>query len=100
MGAAVLLADLVYNVPANVIVDSARRALTGYDVVTSMVKSWVFGTVVATVSGTGGPAVQAGAEKVCNWKGWGKHIAAQAECGCQVQCWMGARGGGQVGWGK
>lgn len=56
MGAAVLLADLVYNVPANVIVDSARRALTGYDVVTSMVKSWVFGTVVATVRGWEGQA--------------------------------------------
>eukprot|EP00983_Pelagomonas_calceolata_P043917 1139082-Pelagomonas_calceolata.AAC.2 len=50
IGASVLLADLVYNVPANVIVDSARRALTGYDVFTSMVKSWVFGSVVATVS--------------------------------------------------
>lgn len=49
IGASVLLADLVYNVPANVIVDSARRALTGYDVFTSMVKSWVFGVVVATV---------------------------------------------------
>ncbi len=51
MGAAVFLADIVYNVPANVIVDSARRALTSYDVLTSMVKSWVFGTVVATVRG-------------------------------------------------
>ncbi len=50
IGASVLLADLVYNVPANVIVDSARRALTGYDVFTSMVKSWVFGSVVAMVS--------------------------------------------------
>ena len=45
-----LLADLAYNVPANIIVDSARRALTGYDVFTSMVKSWVFGSVVAMVS--------------------------------------------------
>lgn len=53
MGAAVFLADIVYNVPANVIVDSARRALTSYDVMTSMVKSWVFGTVVATVRGGG-----------------------------------------------
>jgi ABC-type transporter Mla maintaining outer membrane lipid asymmetry permease subunit MlaE len=46
----VLLADLVYNVPANVIVDSARRALTSYDVLTSMLKSWVFGSIVAVVS--------------------------------------------------
>lgn len=49
IGASVLLADLVYNVPANVIVDSVRRALTSYDVVTSMIKSWVFGSIVATV---------------------------------------------------
>ena len=37
--------------PANIIVDSARRALTEYDVYTSMVKSWVFGTIVSTVRG-------------------------------------------------
>lgn len=49
MAASVFLADLVYNVPANVIIDSARRALTDYDVLTSMVKSWVFGSIVATV---------------------------------------------------
>lgn len=49
IGASVWLADLVYNVPANVILDSVRRALTTYDVLTSMAKSWVFGTVVATV---------------------------------------------------
>jgi ABC-type transporter Mla maintaining outer membrane lipid asymmetry permease subunit MlaE len=47
----VLLADLVYNVPANVILDSARRALTGYDVITSMVKAFVFGTCISTVRG-------------------------------------------------
>lgn len=44
-----MLADLVYDVPANVIVDSARRALTAYDVWTSMFKSWIFGSIVATV---------------------------------------------------
>jgi hypothetical protein len=49
MGAAVLLADAVYNVPANVIVDSCRRALTAYDVLTSMVKAWVFGLIISAV---------------------------------------------------
>jgi ABC-type transporter Mla maintaining outer membrane lipid asymmetry permease subunit MlaE len=49
MGAAVLLADAVYNVPANVIVDSCRRALTAYDVITSMVKAWVFGLIISAV---------------------------------------------------
>jgi ABC-type transporter Mla maintaining outer membrane lipid asymmetry permease subunit MlaE len=47
----VLLADLVYDVPANVILDSARRALSGYDVITSCIKAWVFGLIISTVSG-------------------------------------------------
>uniref|UniRef100_A0A7S3QQD5 Uncharacterized protein n=1 Tax=Dunaliella tertiolecta TaxID=3047 RepID=A0A7S3QQD5_DUNTE len=64
IGASVLLADLVYNVPANVIVDSARRALTGYDVFTSMVKSWVFGSVVATISCAWGFTTSGGAKGV------------------------------------
>ncbi|PNW81963.1 hypothetical protein CHLRE_06g268200v5 [Chlamydomonas reinhardtii] len=64
MGAAVFLADIVYNVPANVIVDSARRALTSYDVMTSMVKSWVFGTVVATISCAWGFTTSGGAKGV------------------------------------
>lgn len=45
-----LLADLVYDVPANVILDSARRALSGYDVITSCIKAWVFGLIISTVS--------------------------------------------------
>lgn len=49
IGASVLLADLVYDVPANVILDSARRALSGYDVVTSCIKAWVFGLIISTV---------------------------------------------------
>jgi ABC-type transporter Mla maintaining outer membrane lipid asymmetry permease subunit MlaE len=52
IGASVLLADLVYDVPANVILDSARRALSGYDVITSCIKAWVFGLIISTVSGT------------------------------------------------
>lgn len=55
IGAAVLLADLVYDVPANVILDSARRALSGYDVITSCIKAWVFGLIISTVRAhTGG----------------------------------------------
>lgn len=50
IGASVLLADLVYDVPANVILDSARRALSGYDVITSCIKAWVFGLIISTVS--------------------------------------------------
>eukprot|EP00798_Chlamydomonas_sp_ICE-L_P011857 gene11857-14962_t len=41
IGSSMGLAELVYDVPANVILDSARRALTEFDVLTSMCKSFV-----------------------------------------------------------
>lgn len=50
LAAAVMLAEVVYDVPANIIIDSARRALTSFDVLTSVLKSWVFGSVVAAIS--------------------------------------------------
>ncbi len=45
-----MLADLVYDVPASVILESAQRAVSGWDLITSMIKSWVFGTIIAIVS--------------------------------------------------
>ena len=45
-----VLAQGVYDVPANVILDSAARAVATWDVVTSMIKAWVFGTIIAIVS--------------------------------------------------
>jgi ABC-type transporter Mla maintaining outer membrane lipid asymmetry permease subunit MlaE len=48
MAASVLLADAVYDVPANVILDSAMRAISSWDIITSMIKCWVFGTIIAT----------------------------------------------------
>jgi len=39
----------VYGVSANVILDSACRAITSWDIVTSCIKSWVFGTIIAVV---------------------------------------------------
>lgn len=64
IGASVLLAELVYNVPANVILDSARRALTGYDIITSMIKSWVFGLIISVVSCAWGFTTTGGAKGV------------------------------------
>ena len=49
LAASVLLAQLVYEVPANVILDSAARAVTAWDVITSMIKSWVFGVIISVV---------------------------------------------------
>lgn len=48
MAASVLLADAVYDVSCNVILDSAMRAISAWDVVTSMIKCWVFGTIIST----------------------------------------------------
>lgn len=64
IGASVLIADLVYNIPANVILDSARRALTPFDIVSSLVKSWVFGTTIAAVSCAWGATTSGGAKGV------------------------------------
>lgn len=64
IGASVLLADLVYSVPANVILDSARRALTGFDVITSLVKAWVFGVIIAGISCAWGMTTTGGAKGV------------------------------------
>jgi len=64
LGASVLLADLVYSVPANVILDSARRALTPFDVGVSCAKSWVFGLCISTISCAWGFTTTGGAKGV------------------------------------
>jgi hypothetical protein len=50
MACSMMLADLVYDVPASVILESAQRAVSGWDLITSMIKSWVFGTIISVVS--------------------------------------------------
>ena len=47
MAASVVLAETVYDVSCNVILDSAMRAISAWDVVTSMIKCWVFGTIIS-----------------------------------------------------
>lgn len=64
MAASVLLADAVYDVSCNVILDSAMRAISAWDVVTSMIKCWVFGTIIATVSCSWGYTTTGGAKGV------------------------------------
>ncbi len=39
----------MYDVPANVILDSAARAISGWDIITSMIKAWVFGVIISVV---------------------------------------------------
>eukprot|EP00884_Botryococcus_braunii_P008454 jgi/Botrbrau1/1760/Bobra.0217s0015.2 len=64
MAASTLLAETVYDVPANVILDSCARAVTSWDVITSMIKSWVFGTIIAVVSCSWGFTTTGGAKGV------------------------------------
>ena len=49
LAASVGLAESVYGVSANIILDSACHAITSWDIVTSCIKSWVFGTIIAVV---------------------------------------------------
>lgn len=46
------LAEMVYDVSANIILDSCVRAVSDWDVITSMIKSWVFGTIISVVRAT------------------------------------------------
>lgn len=64
MAAAVFLADAVYDVSANVILDSASRAIAAWDIITSMIKCWVFGTIISVISCSWGYTTTGGAKGV------------------------------------
>lgn len=64
LAASVFLADVGYNIHCNVVMDSAFRALTSWDVITSMLKSWVFGLIVSVVSCSWGYTTTGGAKGV------------------------------------
>lgn len=64
IGAAVLLAEVVYDVSANIILDSVANALTSFDIVTSCIKAVVFGTLISSVSCSWGFTTTGGAKGV------------------------------------
>eukprot|EP00803_Ostreobium_quekettii_P000172 evm.model.scf_3212.1 EVM.evm.TU.scf_3212.1 scf_3212:773-1822(+) len=64
MGCSVLLAEVVYNVPANVIMDSAVRAITAWDLLSSQIKALVFGGIISAVSCSWGFTTSGGAKGV------------------------------------
>jgi len=64
MGASVFLADVVYDVAANVILDSAQKALVPWDIISALIKSWVFGAIIAVVSCSWGMTTTGGAKGV------------------------------------
>lgn len=64
MAASVLLADSVYNVSANIILDSAKKALQPWDFISTMIKSTVFGGIISVVSCAWGVTTLGGAKGV------------------------------------
>eukprot|EP00250_Pteridium_aquilinum_P034362 c7483_g1_i1 orf=154-1248(+) len=64
MAASVLLADSVYNVSANIILDSAKKALHPWDFISTMIKSTVFGGIISVVSCAWGVTTLGGAKGV------------------------------------
>lgn len=64
LAASVLLADGVYNVSANIILESARRSLHPWDIISAMVKSTVFGGLISVISCAWGVTTLGGAKGV------------------------------------
>ncbi|KAI8566896.1 hypothetical protein RHMOL_Rhmol02G0078200 [Rhododendron molle] len=64
MASSALLADSVYGISINIILDSAQRALKPWDIVSAMIKSQVFGAIISVVSCAWGVTTLGGAKGV------------------------------------
>uniref|UniRef100_A0A2P2JLW5 ABC transporter family protein n=1 Tax=Rhizophora mucronata TaxID=61149 RepID=A0A2P2JLW5_RHIMU len=64
MASSALLADAVYGVSINIILDSALRALKPWDLISAMIKSQVFGSIISIVSCAWGVTTMGGAKGV------------------------------------
>ncbi|KAI3757446.1 hypothetical protein L6452_04983 [Arctium lappa] len=64
MASSALLADGVYGISINIILDSAQRALRPWDILSAMIKSQVFGGIISIVSCTWGVTTMGGAKGV------------------------------------
>lgn len=64
MASSAILADAVYGVSINIILDSARRALKSWDIISAMIKSQVFGGIISVVSCAWGVTTMGGAKGV------------------------------------
>ncbi|PHT98672.1 Protein TRIGALACTOSYLDIACYLGLYCEROL 1, chloroplastic [Capsicum chinense] len=58
------LADSVYGISINIILDSAQRALRSWDLVSAMIKSQVFGAIISIISCAWGVTTMGGAKGV------------------------------------
>lgn len=64
MAASAILADGVYGISINIILDSAQRALKSWDLISAMLKSQVFGVIISVVSCAWGVTTSGGAKGV------------------------------------
>ncbi|PQP98783.1 protein TRIGALACTOSYLDIACYLGLYCEROL 1 chloroplastic [Prunus yedoensis var. nudiflora] len=64
MASSALLADGIYGVSINIILESARRALTSWDIISAMIKSQAFGAIISIVSCAWGVTTMGGAKGV------------------------------------
>ncbi|CAM6127792.1 unnamed protein product [Calypogeia fissa] len=64
MAASVLLADSVYGVSSNIILESAARALQPWDLISTSIKATVFGGIISIISCAWGVTTSGGAKGV------------------------------------
>ncbi|KAM3378016.1 protein TRIGALACTOSYLDIACYLGLYCEROL 1, chloroplastic [Capsicum galapagoense] len=64
MASSAFLADGVYGISINIILDSAQRALRSWDLVSAMIKSQVFGAIISIISCAWGVTTMGGAKGV------------------------------------
>ncbi|KAL6205992.1 hypothetical protein ACLB2K_023243 [Fragaria x ananassa] len=64
MASSALLADSIYGVSINIILESARRALKPWDIISAMIKSQAFGAIISIVSCAWGVTTMGGAKGV------------------------------------
>ncbi|KAL6196712.1 hypothetical protein ACLB2K_032326 [Fragaria x ananassa] len=64
MASSALLADGIYGVSINIILESARRALKPWDIISAMIKSQAFGAIISIVSCAWGVTTMGGAKGV------------------------------------
>lgn len=64
MASSAFLADSVYGISVHITINSARRALRSWDIISAMIKSQVFGGIIAVVSCAWGVTTTGGAKGV------------------------------------
>lgn len=64
LASSALLADGVYGISINIILDSAQRSLRAWDIISAMIKSGAFGAIISIVSCAWGVTTMGGAKGV------------------------------------